>query len=411
VRFREGFSGGVVLLAWCLLAPATWAASLCGPDGLQASGSIYRICMPAPGEHNGDLVIWAHGFQDAGTPVQIPEDQLVVGGISIPEVINTLGFGFATNSYSKTGLAVRQGMADILDLIDIYTAEHGAPTRVYLTGASEGGLITTLLVEQHPDKFTGGLAACGPIGDFPYQINYFGDARLIFEVYFPGLIPGDPFNPSPELADNWESFYAQVVKPAVFDPANRTKLRQWAKVAKLPYNAGDFLNTVEVSVADVLRYAVVNARDAAMTLGGFPYDNRDRIYTGSENDFLLNLLVPRLRADGTALTEMRTRYNTRGQLAVPLVTLHTTRDQQVPQPHQVFYTLKTLSTGDFLTLHVPLTVDRFEHCNFEAAEVLVSFGLLLQATGFPLPAGDIAAVVPDESQAQFKALAEEHGLK
>jgi pimeloyl-ACP methyl ester carboxylesterase len=282
---------------------------------------------------------------------------------------------------------------------------------VYLTGASEGGLITTLLVEQHPDKFTGGLAACGPIGDFPYQINYFGDARLIFEVYFPGLIPGDPFNPSPELADNWESFYAQVVKPAVFDPANRTKLRQWAKVAKLPYNAGDFLNTVEVSVADVLRYAVVNARDAAMTLGGFPYDNRDRIYTGSENDFLLNLLVPRLRADGTALTEMRTRYNTRGQLAVPLVTLHTTRDQQVPQPHQVFYTLKTLSTGDFLTLHVPLTVDRFEHCNFEAAEVLVSFGLLLQATGFPLPAGDIAAVVPDESQAQFKALAEEHGLK
>ena len=410
MRFREGFFGGLVLLG-CLLAPATWAASTCTPDGLQASGSIYRICMPGPGEYNGDLVIWAHGFQDAGTPVQIPEDQLVVGSISIPEVVNTLGFGFATNSYSKTGLAVRQGMADILDLIDIYTAQHGAPNRVYLTGASEGGLITTLLIEQHPDKFTGGLAACGPIGDFPYQINYFGDARLIFEVFFPGLIPGNPFNPDQSLVANWETYYQQTVKPAVFDPANRKKLQQWVKVAKLPFDAGDFLNTVEVSVADVLRYAVVNAKDAATTIGGFPYDNRDRIYTGSDNDFLLNLLVPRLRADGAALTEMRTRYNTRGQLSVPLVTLHTTRDQQVPQPHQVFYTLKTLFTGDLLSFHVPLTVDRFEHCNFEAAEVLVSFGLLLQGTGYPLLASELATVVPQDSQARFKALAQEQGLK
>jgi probable HAF family extracellular repeat protein len=401
-----GYLKGVAGARAFLLTP------VCAPDGLQASGSIYRICMPPGGKYNGDLVIWAHGFQDAGTPVQIPEDQLVIGDFSIPDIVTRLGFGFATNSYSKTGLAVRQGMADILDLIEIYTAQHGAPKRVYLTGASEGGLITTLLIEQHPDKFTGGLAACGPIGDFPFQINYFGDARLLFEVYFPGLIPGDPFNPPQELVENWESYYWGVVSTVLFDPANQNKLLQWIRVAKLPYVTGDsFWYSVGVSVADVLRYAVVNARDAATTLGGFPYDNRDRIYTGSDNNFLLNLLVPRLRAEGTALTEMKTHYNTRGQLAVPLVTLHTTRDQQVPQPHQAFYTLKTLFTGDLLTLHVPLTVDRFEHCNFEAAEVLVSFGLLLQATGAPLPTSDIAAVVPQESQAQFKALAEEHGLK
>lgn len=62
-------------------------------------------------------------------------------------------------------------------------------------------------------------------------------------------------------------------------------------------------------------------------------------------------------------------------------------------------------------LHVPLTVDRFEHCNFKAEEVLVSFGLLLPATGAPLSAADIATVVPPESQTQFKALAQEQGLK
>jgi predicted peptidase len=126
--------------------------------------------MPAE-DYNGSLVIWAHGFQDAGTPAQIPEDQLQIGDLSIPATINQLGFGFATNSYNKTGLAVRQGMDDILDLVKIYTAQQGAPEHIYVVGASEGGLIMALLVEQHPNVFNAGVAACGPVGDFPYQIN------------------------------------------------------------------------------------------------------------------------------------------------------------------------------------------------------------------------------------------------
>ena len=61
-----------VLLFLALLAPAASAQSICDPDGVQASGSKYRICMPPAGSYNGNLVVWAHGFQDAGTPVQIP---------------------------------------------------------------------------------------------------------------------------------------------------------------------------------------------------------------------------------------------------------------------------------------------------------------------------------------------------
>ncbi len=59
----------------------------------------------------------------------------------------------------------------------------------------------------------------------------------------------------------------------MLDPANRSKLDQWVTVAKLPYDATDYLNTVEQSVADVLRYSVVNLTDAAATIGGFPFDN------------------------------------------------------------------------------------------------------------------------------------------
>src|SRR5260370_4412279 len=208
--------GTAILLALCLLPAPAGAASTCDPDGVQASGSVYRICMPPPDQYNGILVIWAHGFQDAGTPVQIPEDQLCIGSFCIPDVVNGLGFGFATNSYSKTGLAILQGKDDILDLVDVYAAQKGMPSKVYLVGASEGGIITALAVEQHPDVFSAGLAACGPICNFPLQIDYFGDALATFQVFFPGVIPGDPFHPSAPLIAAGSSYYDQVVVPLIF---------------------------------------------------------------------------------------------------------------------------------------------------------------------------------------------------
>lgn len=390
-------------------APA-WAGSTCDPDGLQASGSIYRICMPDAADYNGSLVLWAHGFQDAGTPVSIPEDQLIFGNTSLPEIINALGFGFATNSYSKTGLAIRQGMDDLVDLVDIYSAAKGAPDQVLLTGASEGGIITALLIEERPDLFAAGLAACGPVGDFPYQINYFGNGRAVFEYFFPGLIPGDPFNPSPDLAQNWRDFYDTAVKPVILDPANRAAFDQLVAVARLPFDENDYLDTAENSISDVLRYAVVNLNDARDVLGGFPFDNSDRFYFGSDNDLLLNLGVPRASADPAAIEQMQQRYNTSGVLTRPLNTIHTSLDQQVPYPHEPLYFLKTLSNGSFLTRHLNFRFDRYGHCNFTLSEVLFSF-ILTAARAGNVDVSGVGAYLGESELARFEALAGPQGLK
>jgi hypothetical protein len=404
---RFGFF--LAMLIFFIIASPVRSESNC-EEGMQGSGSIYRICLPGEVPYNGKLVIWAHGFQDAGTPVEIPEDQLSFGDFSIPDMVTSLGFGFATNSYSKTGLAIVQGSDDILDLVDIYTDIVGKPEKVFLTGASEGGIITALLIEQYPGVFEAGLAVCGPVGDFPFQINYFGDARATFQVFFPYLIPGDPFDPPQWLVDNWKDYYDTVVKPTVLASANREKLDQWVRVAKLPFDADNYLETVEVSMQDVLRYSVVNLKDAELTLGGFPFENRWKWYRGSENDFLLNLIVPRRSADPAALAEMKTNYSTTGELTKPLVTMHTLRDQQIPYIHEVFYNLKTIFEGSFLTEHINIPIDRFEHCNFTPEEALLSFGLMLLYAGDLDTLSGIGAVLQGDEIQAFEDLARQYDL-
>jgi hypothetical protein len=403
----------ILLISVCLIFStinSAQSAFTCDNDAQQESGSIYRICMPSGIPYNGKLVIWAHGFQDAGTPISIPEDQLSFGDFSIPDVITSLGYGFATNSYSKTGLAVEKGMADIIDLLQIYKSKYGEPEKVFLTGASEGGLITALLIESEPNLFDAGLAACGPIGDFPYQLKYFGDARATFQFFFPRLIPGDPFKPSQDLVNGWKDFYKDNVYPVVFSSTNRSKLDQWVKVANLPFDENDYITSLETTVADVLRYSVVNINDATETLGGFPFENRWTWYRGSNNDFLLNLMVPRRAASPIAVERMKNFYNTSGQLEIPLITIHTLKDQQVPYFHEFLYNLKTISSGSLLAEHVNIPITRYGHCNFKPEEALLGFGLMLLYAGEMDTLEGVGSLLRGSELTSFEKYADQYGL-
>ena len=396
----------------------------CEVPGVQTSGSLYVICKAPGSNRNGSLVIWAHGFQDAGTDIGIPVNQLTFGdNVIIPQIVTSLGFDFATNSYSKTGLAVLQGSADILELVTIYTRDIGTPENVYLVGASEGGIITALLVEKHPEVFQAGLALCGPVGDFPFQINYFGDARVTFQYFFPWLLPKlscdedqTPVRnwcnlvPGGDSTENWSECFEEIVKPELLDPSNRSRLDQWVRVAKLAHDPDNYLETVEKSAKDVLRYSMLNIEDAAETLGGFPFDNRRKWYWGSNKDFWLNLLVKRCTPDADAILEMKTFYNTSGKLQHPLITMHTLRDQQIPYIHEVFYNWKTFFQGSFLTKHINIPVDRYGHCNFTLEEALFSFGLMLFYAGdLDLLAG-VGTALQGTGLEAFEQMAEEYGL-
>jgi len=151
-------------------------------DSDQGSGARYRICMPE--FWNRDLVVYAHSYVKPGEPVAVPEAQLTIGGVSIAEVVTAWGYAFAVSSYRRNGLAILEGVDDLVELVSIFSEQYGEPDRVILVGASEGGAITVLGVERHPDVFDGGRALCGPNGDFQRQIDYFTGFRAVFDSFF-----------------------------------------------------------------------------------------------------------------------------------------------------------------------------------------------------------------------------------
>ena len=391
---------GLVIIFLLSVAPIIPAQAQSNADclfyGTHAKSAKYCITMPLPppyGMWNGDLVIFAHGYVGVNQPVDIPWSQMTFsdgmgGEITMPFLLNSMGYAFATTSYSENGLAIQQGINDILDLIDVFTSLVGTPARIYLVGASEGGLITTLTLERHPESFTGGLAACGPIGSFTGQVNYWGDFRVVFDYFMDApkfdALPGTAVNIPSSLMKKWDSVYVPRITSLLM--ANPLSTQQLLAVTGAPVDPSD-PTTIAATTLGILWYNVFATNDATQKLGGRPFDNLDRVYTNPLNpamDDLLNAGVQRYKAQPSALKEIAAYYETSGLLTRPLVTMHTTGDPIVPFGQQGLYTTKVLVNNP-LSPYVPMVVDRYGHCSFTLSEILDGFGTVVYISTGQMP--------------------------
>jgi len=376
---------GMTILIGALANPGRVVAQTMTPyapdaceDGQQESGAVYRICLPD--NWNGKkLAVYAHGYVSPEEPVGIPEDQIRPPGFdqSIDEILNFLGYAFAMSSYSVNGLAINEGMADSLDVIDIFEEKHGTPDEVIIIGVSEGGLIAALSVEQHPQTYRGGLALCGPYGDFRGQIDYFGDFRILFDYFFPAAMPPTPVDIPQSLLDTWEtSYYTSTIHPLIADPANAGKVSQLLTTTNAPFDVNNEAITKEQTIHNLLWYNVHATNDARAKLGGQPFDNRSRTYSGSDDDAALNQGVARFDADQAALDAVATGCETTGLLHSPLVTVHTDGDEVVPYWQAVKYGEKVAAQGS-QSLYRHITVEEtYGHCRFNTPALLSAFGAL-----------------------------------
>lgn len=380
----------LIMLAFIPLTPAmAYSTEGCDLYGTHSNGAVYCITLPAV--PNGDLVIFAHGYVSVNAPLDIPWSQMTflkdptTGELTtLPREVNNMGFAFATTSYSVNGLAVTQGVADILDLIEVFNEQVGTPNRIFLVGASEGGLVTTLAIERSPDLFAGGLAACGPIGDFRGQVNYWGDFRAVFDYLMDtpdfNALPGTAINIPKSLMSKWDSAYVPRIGSVL--AANSAGTTQLMSVTGAPFDLSD-PNTIGATTLGILWYNVFATNDAVDKLGGNPYDNLTRVYAGSLNDDLLNAGIKRYHAKPAALVEIANNYETSGVLTKPLVTMHTTGDPIVPIWHQALYTTKVLGNNP-LSPYYPITITRYGHCAFTWSEMALAFGGLV-SMAMPLP--------------------------
>jgi pimeloyl-ACP methyl ester carboxylesterase len=257
-----------------------------------------------------------------------------------------------------------------------------------VVGFSEGGLVATLAMERHPDRFDGALTGCGPIGSFRAQLDYFDDFRVVFDYFFPGLIPGSALDIPQSVRDLWETVYIPAIVVAF--GARPEAARELFAVTGAPTAGSDIRSLVETA-SGLLWYNVFGTADAQARLGGQPFDNSARVYSGSSDDAALNARVQRFTADAAALAGLE-RFETSGVLQGPVVNLHTSGDPVVPFGQAALYAGKVQAAGTS-SLFTQVDVDRYGHCTFQPAELLSAFSTLQGKLGTPATSASLAEAV------------------
>jgi hypothetical protein len=356
---------------------------ICNEDTLNSQ--FILTCVPP--NWNGVLIVYAHGFVPPQQPLALPAEELGrftdTAGNSAVDTILSMGFAFATSSYSKNGWAIKAASADLNALVDHFATlvPGGALKKVLLIGASEGGLVTTMQVEKYPNIYSGGLSLCGVVGGAPYQVKYLGDFRVVYDYFYPQTFDFGVVNVPEDAFEKWGLYTDTITTGIVGNPNLASQL---FKVTNGAYDSTNLVPSwVETSLAD-LGYSIFETPDLLITAGGNPYGNFLTWYSGSSNDWRLNRGVERVIASPAARGYMRDYYQTTGNLKVPLVTLHNLQDPDVPFMHELIYFTLTALKGRLGNL-VAIPIPGYGHCNFTFNQVLTGFGLLLLKAGVALP--------------------------
>jgi hypothetical protein len=365
-------------------------ASTC-PDGVASvtgvlpDGALFELCVPATPL---GLLLYAHGYTQAGSPLAIQDEFVPTGdgGVQrVSEIVTSLGLAFGATSYPHTGLNGPEAVASLSLLKQAFTGAVGPlppGAQTYVSGVSEGGMVAALAAEEPAGDFQGVLAACGPVGDFRAQLDYFGDFRVLFDYFFPRVL-GPAWTDGPDygararaaVAERWSYYQAQVLAALEARPLATAQLIATSRAPVDPFDP----SSIGETVIGVLWYNIFATDDARARLGGRPFDNHTRHYTGSFDDARLNARIKRFTADPSALARIASEFQTTGQLQIPVVTDHTLLDPIVKATQELRYAAKVALAGQSARLS-QLAVPRYGHCAFTVPELQLALAVLVQKT-------------------------------
>jgi hypothetical protein len=218
---------------------------------------------------------------------------------------------------------------------------------------------------------------CAPLGGALREVNYIANVRVLFDVFYPGVIPGDVIH-VPALDPN-----TQVILPAqaaIFgDP---TGLGVISRIKQTPLAGNNGLE-LATSLVYALVYDVRGINDfLGRTHGHNMFDNSATVYDEAAPGLLgpqvlgyVNAAAGRFQATPDALKLLDNYYVPSGRYKAPTMTLHTTRDPLVPFFHEASFADITAKAGTSDKV-VQRSVDRFGHCAFTTSEMVDAFQAL-----------------------------------
>jgi hypothetical protein len=373
-------------------APLPGASAQWGVIG----GAGYRI--EVPDNWNGQLVVWAHGF--AGTGLELTVDNHPLRALLIP-----LGYAWAASSYARNDYDIWNGVHDTHTLVKSFNGLVGDPSRVILTGASMGGHITAVSIEQYPNTYDAALPICGALGDYEL-FDYFLDFNAAAQQIGVGSsqFPVDPiaylFATVPQIKANLESVpggWPVFLNSSGADLKNLTELHSggdrpnfdeawffWNTFPEFASGPGNFLFDLALGDGTLPRTPGVGV-DNAETV--YQFDTDPNLSPGEQalNDGIVRLAADPQGRHPNGLSQVPV---VAGNPQVPVLTLHNLGDLFVPVLNEVEYAKRVAANGKS-DLLVQRAIRGVLHCDFTAGEFSTAFLDLVAWLEFGVkPAGD-----------------------
>jgi pimeloyl-ACP methyl ester carboxylesterase len=273
-------------------------------------GAVYQIEVP---DHwNGRLVLYMEGYGELG-----PEARVSPPNIRTYLILH--GYAWGASSFSSTSQIPGRAADETAALWDLFVKKHGRPQYTYVTGQSMGGAASHIAAERYADRFDGALALCGSAGQVEgamQQADFFAAA-----AYVAGVTQAE-FDASTDVA----ALIRDRIMPALQDPAAH---KRWEDImidltgGPRAFDREGFHFEEETNWG---RAQIVVTSHLAPN-AGTTY-RLGPLSTISSDEF--NRAVIRLPVNDDLMRAFIEGQETTGMLQMPLLSLHTTGDGQVP---------------------------------------------------------------------------------
>jgi pimeloyl-ACP methyl ester carboxylesterase len=323
-------------------------------------GAVYQIEIPA--NWNRQLVLHMHGFEELG-----PE-----ASATAPDFRGYLiahGYAWGASSFSSTSSIPGRSADETAALWDHFVATHGRPTRTYVTGLSMGGGATHIAAERYPDRFDGGLGFCGSAGQTPGAQNL---ANFFVAAAYAARVTQAEFDATADLG----ALIRDRIRPALQDP----QVRKTFEDVMLDLTGGPRAFAREGFRLE----EETNWTRAELLVAAKLAPNRDTRYRlgplSRVTSVEFNRSVIRLPTNDATGDQLARNFfegeDTTGDLQIPVVTIHSTGDGQVPIEQARIYRrrVEDAGRGDLLVQRV---IGDVGHCGFRTTEMEAGFEALV----------------------------------